>query len=145
MRSIALLCLASLFVAFGCAGLGGSPARPTAPDDFAHGSAPIEVTTPAEIPTLPEHFHTRFPQLKPEMTIGEFKALFPEAYFVKRQRVTWSEHPIDAYELTVRQRYRFAGDTQMYVQTARAWFYFVASSLESWGEPETWPGTAKGQ
>jgi hypothetical protein len=125
----------------GCNGVGGSAAarHPREGAGAASESLVLEVTTPAELPTLPEHFHMRFAQLKPEMTINEFKALFPEAYFVKRQRVRWNEHPIDAYELSVRQRYVFPGDPQVYIQSAKAWFYFLGSSLESWGEPEGWP------
>jgi hypothetical protein len=104
----------------------------------------LEVTTPAELPTLAEQFRMRFAQLRPEMTVSEFKALFPEAYFIKRQHVGWSDRPIDAYELSQRQRYRFAHDPQVYIQSTKAWFYFLGSSLESWGEPEAWP-TAPGK
>lgn len=142
----AILSSLSLVLALGAAGcsrIGRSSSHASTTDVRAQGSladSPIlDFTTPAELPTLSNHLQMRFAQLKPKMTINEFKALFSEACFVKRERVSWSDHPIDAHELSFRQRPRFAKDPQIYLQVQKARSYFVASSLEGRGEPQAWP------
>ena len=105
----------------------------------APGGGPVyEVTTPGELPTVPEYFRMRFPQLRPEMPVAEFKALFPEAYFVERKHASGGE-TIDAYEVCLRLRYRFLNDPQVYLQSGKVWFYFAGQGLETWGEPQVWP------
>ena len=140
-RTLTLICIPALCgLVGGCTTPFGTQPRTTAPAAGGPGTQILEVTTPAELPTIPEHFRMRFPQLRPEMSIEEFKALFPEAYFTERKHQA-DGGAIDAYELCVRQRYRFPNDPQVYIQSGKAWFYFTPKGLESWGEPSAWPPT----
>lgn len=91
------------------------------------------------LPTIREKYAPEFARLEAGMSTQAFRDLFKDVVFVEqrsRDGVT-----VDAYSLSLNERYRYRwhGDYYARTQSQETWFYFQDGKLFKWGEPHQWP------
>lgn len=143
MLSIGLA--AAALAASGCVVAIGN--RPTDSDDASRirlssdevAGVPV-VESALEVPSFDEAYGRELAQLSPEMTVEEFRKLFPDARFVERTVVDGA--PVDAWSVVHKQLYRYDSDRRYgYIKRDERWFYFRNGSFVKWGKARDWPRT----
>ena len=76
-------------------------------------------------------------QLTPDTTLDQFKAAFPTARFVERRDVAGVA--VDAYAVTIEEKYRYRNDTYGYLAHDEQWFFFKGNRFVKTAEPNQWP------
>ena len=132
--------LASLACLSGCIILAKGSEWPRPPRlSSAEAQAVPEVPT-GGVPTIRERYAPELGRLAPGMTVEAFKEIFTEAAFMET-RTSEAGKTTDAYNISLRQRYRYRwdGDYYAWTQSEEVWFYFRDGKLSKWGEARQWP------
>jgi hypothetical protein len=124
----------------GCIILSGGSNWPRPPSLTSAEAKSVPEVPTGGVPTIREKYAPELARLTPGMTIEAFKEIFKEAAFVE-QRTTDAGKTTDAYNISLRQRYRYRwdGDYYAWTQSEEVWFFFRDGKLLKWGEARQWP------
>jgi len=95
------------------------------------------VTSVADLPRVETKFAAELRQLNPDTTLDQFKAAFPTARFVERRELNGST--VDAYAVTVEEKYRYRSESYGYLARDEQWFFFRGNRFVKTAEPNQWP------
>jgi hypothetical protein len=100
-----------------------------------------EVVSVADLPTVRSRYADDLSRLGPSTTVEEFQAMFPQARFVERRFPT--NVAVDAYSVTLEEKFRYRGKSYGLAARDEMWFYFENEMLVKRGRREDWPEVAK--
>jgi len=92
----------------------------------------VVVRSEAGIPSFSQAENARLAKLGPDITVEQFRDIFPEAIF----RGSRSKGDVSIYEVRDRRVYRFQGSDYGFVHDEPVFFRFVDGRLEGWYHAE---------
>lgn len=132
--------LAVLASLSGCIVLEGGSNWPRPPALTSAEAKSVPEVPTGGVPTIRETYTPELARLTPGISVEAFKELFKEAAFIE-QRTSDAGKTTDAYNISLRQRYRYRwdGDYYAWTQSEEIWFFFKEGRLVKWGEARQWP------
>lgn len=123
----------------GCIIVATNDERPPAPRLTVAEAEALPDVPAGGLPTIREKYAPAFAGLEPGMSTQAFRAAFGDAAFVEQR--SKDGVTVDAYSLSLNQRYRYRWHGNYYARTQNqeVWFYFQDGKLSKWGDPHQWP------
>jgi hypothetical protein len=133
--------VASLAFLSGCIVLQGGSNWPRPPALSSAEAKQVPEVPTGGVPTIREKFSPELARMTPGMSVDEFKSVFKDAAAFMERRTSDAGVVTDAYNISLRQRYRYRwdGDYYAWTQSEEVWFYFKDGKLAKWGEARQWP------
>jgi hypothetical protein len=115
----------------------GSTSRSKVPLSSDQRQSLPTVSSTAELPTVQTRFADRIRALNVDTTVDQFRAAFPESYFVERRNL--ANGAVDAYAVNVDETFRYRSTDFGYRARDERWFYFRDGRYVKLGGRQEWP------